>query len=1051
MKKNPDSSRKGGSRAASKRASGPKHPSNDEEKVLTPGGWRPKSKVHILEDGQHISGKGGRLQIIETATGKVVKDLGPTSTKKRPEHLRRTVEQSKSSPLQTVPAITDKGWIENTQWQNTGTQPIVYFSTTWVVPPVPSSDDDQIIFLFNGLQPDDGSHILQPVLQWGAANGTGKIWSITNWYANSEGGAAITKTPIQVNAGDVLQGVMTLTGQSGSEFSYHCSFVGHTSVDIDANNIDELTWAYETLEAYGSQDETKPVPQCSDYPNTPLTAFTDIEIKTGSDLAHGTDATIDWQTETTFTDCGQQVVVVSNASPGGIVYLYYQNVAQSLYFVVDKSTFGTDEVKDMLGSPSAGNYQDCFWVILEGFTPNQLGTTPLSIAGTLQSFADIDSITQDGSPLFENPAAPDQPQRIRFAFNIKFNSTSHFPTSPGSQLQKTVTANITVGGTFLTATADFELIAGADPYFTNVDPNNNAFYLSQDLRVFSAADGDVILGSTTFSSDPNDSIQRLLNQLNTNDAYTVPSSSDPLNSLPGQSGYETADSSVTPLNGAGKKNNNFAIARVRLQDAGGASAPDVRVFFRLFVAQSCDTDFQPTTTYQTITDAAGNLVPIASGATTDPSGQTLQTIPFFATTSADSDYDGSNPNGNIQTIDIPIGQHSAWKYFGCFLDVYDSANQSTFPGTHHCIVAEINYSGAPIVNTNGVTESPENCDKLAQRNLQITPSGNPSFPDTHRIPQTFDTRPSPAPGGTGTLPDYPDELPDELMVDWGNVPVGSVASIYWPQVNSQDVLDLAEKLYPAPNLFKADANTIKCSVTQGVTYIPIPPGPGKNFAGLFTVDLPKGITAGQEFNLKVRRIVSRQVPAVITIAGPSKKGRGRPSATHGRKVGNWRYITGTFQVKIPVATDEALLHQEENTLAILKWRQQNMSPAYRWYPVLTRLISYVSRRVSGFGGNPSAIPPSQLGVPPGLVTHRPQETRHDGKICEVIFDCFGDFEGFILESCASKERFVTCEKAIAEICLRACKERLAMTVYADKSRKIRKLIIRCGPSAGSEC
>ena len=174
-------------------------------------------------------------------------------------------------------------------------------------------------------------------------------------------------------------------------------------------------------------------------------------------------------------------------------------------------------------------------------------------------------------------------------------------------------------------------------------------------------------------------------------------------------------------------------------------------------------------------------------------------IPFFATTSADSDYDGSNPNGNIQTIDIPIGQHSAWKYFGCFLDVYDSANQSKFP-TARIIAsfAEINYSGAPIVNTNGVTESPENCDKLAQRNLQITPSGNPSFPDTHRIPQTFDTRPNPAPGGTGTLPDYP----DELMVDWGNMPVGSVASIYWPQVNSQDVLDLAEKLYPAPKPFQ---------------------------------------------------------------------------------------------------------------------------------------------------------------------------------------------------------------------------------------------------------
>jgi hypothetical protein len=52
---------------------------DDDELVLTPGGWRPKSKVHQLAPGQHISGKDGRLRIIETATGRVVKDLGPTS------------------------------------------------------------------------------------------------------------------------------------------------------------------------------------------------------------------------------------------------------------------------------------------------------------------------------------------------------------------------------------------------------------------------------------------------------------------------------------------------------------------------------------------------------------------------------------------------------------------------------------------------------------------------------------------------------------------------------------------------------------------------------------------------------------------------------------------------------------------------------------------------------------------------------------------------------------------------------------------------------------
>ena len=60
---------------------------------------------------------------------------------------------------------------------------------------------------------------------------------------------------------------------------------------------------------------------------------------------------------------------------------------------------------------------------------------------------------------------------------------------------------------------------------------------------------------------------------------------------------------------------------------------------------------------------------------------------------------------------------------------------------------------------------------------------------------------------------------DELMIDWGNVPVGSVASIYWPQVPSAQVLALADSLYKTRTLTLADAHTIQCKVTGGVTYI----------------------------------------------------------------------------------------------------------------------------------------------------------------------------------------------------------------------------------------
>src|SRR5262249_25369259 len=150
----------------------------------------------------------------------------------------------------------------------------------------------------------------------------------------------------------------------------------------------------------------------------------------------------------------------------------------------------------------------------------------------------------------------------------------------------------------------------------------------------------------------------------------------------------------------------------------------------------------------------------------------------------------------------------------------------------------------PIANTGGVTLSPENSDKLAQRNLQITSSGNPGFPESHRVPQAFDTRAGEPPIATGELLDYP----DELMIDWGNVPAGSLASIYWPQVNVQDVLNLARKRYSTHRLSAADAHTISVRTTKGVTYVPIPFATGTNFAGLFTVDLPNTVVVGQELN-----------------------------------------------------------------------------------------------------------------------------------------------------------------------------------------------------------
>ena len=89
-----------------------------------------------------------------------------------------------------------------------------------------------------------------------------------------------------------------------------------------------------------------------------------------------------------------------------------------------------------------------------------------------------------------------------------------------------------------------------------------------------------------------------------------------------------------------------------------------------------------------------------------------------------------------------------------------------------------------------------------------------------------------------------------------------------------------------------------------------------------------GITAGQEFNIVVRRLAPRQTDTFRAAEAAIIRKPGLPA----------RYVTGAFQVKIPVTGDEALRSREENTLAILKWRLLQMPPVYRWQPVVKRVL-----------------------------------------------------------------------------------------------------------------
>lgn len=748
-------------------------------------------------------------------------------------------------------------------------------------------------------------------------------------------------------------------------------------------------------------------------------------------------------------------------------------------FYDEKNTFGLDETKDIIRT-QGGLVSSAFWVVIDGFSQQSFLSLGIQVGSFAGSFAALPGVTITPNPAgaqFENGVNGTTPQQIRIPFDITLGDApghsilTSFPatgTSPPYVLSVSLTSNgTTVSGS--QASTEFELIAGADPYFTNIPPGQgNQPYLSQDLRVFSAAPAINQVpfpGAPAFATDSVAGaykyIQDLLGHLNGTAGFTNPSGTDPFSLLPDQQGEGQTDSSVAPfvfdfsnpLFPRLANNYNFAIARVRLRGQSGTSgeAKNVRVFFRVFGTQSGDTDYDPSGTYASQPDPAGK-----PGTPLPGVGNT--TIPFFATNNPGSETDYQAGGPNIQTMKIPSGQDSLYGYFGCFLNFYDPSYQiggeqiqAWLPGTHHCVVAQIAFDDAPIP----AGASPLSWDQLAQRNLQFTTVDNPGSAATHRAPQTFDCRPSRPTGqpGSSGLP------PDELMIDWGSVPNGSVASIYWPAVLAADVVALARQRGSKAPISASDAHTLSIPVDGGVSYVPIPPGAGQNLAGLFTLELPQGIRTGQRFEVVVRRISSKRgriapsprAPAALQ-SPPSRRpemnvnpqpAAVQPEAVIERPI-TWRYVVGSFVVRIPVSTGERMRVPEAMTLAIMKWRLAHLSPGNRWAPVLERYIKYCSARLDGVGGDASQVPASLTWVPPLTgEDHGPRATQLCGKVVEVLFDCNGEFEGFVLDDCCERRPVQSRGRGVAEVILRACRANLTVCVtMCPNGKRIERLAIR---------
>ena len=286
------------------------------EFVVTPGGYRPAEMVHKIGGDLKFRILTGRMQGVD-ASDTPVADYGS---------IPRDGENPALTPGYALPPGIDtpegseptasfgRGWIAFAHWRHEGSEPISSFRTTLSVPPEPETRSGQTVFLFPAMQ-DPIPMTLVPALQWGpSAAGGGEYWSVASWYVGGTSGAVFHGELVPVNAGDELTAFFDLVRRQRANFDYRCGFEGLNEADLPVYHVRELSRCGEVLAAYG-------IKQCTDYPAANATGFRDIEVVTGFRRPP-----LAWNPVNTITDCGQHVVVLSDANPGGEVDVHYRQI-----------------------------------------------------------------------------------------------------------------------------------------------------------------------------------------------------------------------------------------------------------------------------------------------------------------------------------------------------------------------------------------------------------------------------------------------------------------------------------------------------------------------------------------------------------------------------------------------------------------------------------------------------------------------------------------------------------------------------------------------------
>ena len=632
--------------------------------------------------------------------------------------------------------------------------------------------------------------------------------------------------------------------------------------------------------------------------------------------------------------------------------------------ITDRSTFSEEEVQS-LGGGGQATFTNALYVNFDGFIHTELSGIPSYTiweegTGTPIPASDL-TLVPVGRLLEVDPGHPDIPQRITYPFHVKFHNMNLFSTFTD---RKKIRVTFRLGWHNCSQTLD--LTKAPNPYMIDVEPaKNNPHWLSTDVRVFVAAEGITKFGDITLGNDddaPYTFIKRVLDKFN-----NIPNNdTHPFNSIPTDS--ESSSLILTnkiPLFGG--KVYNFAVAKVRYR-ANTTVAQKVKVFFRMFNTVSTGLEYNKATTYRN--NGPGlNTVPLLGIA-----GDEVVCIPFFLNKRVETiqGFPGAtamtsqtlDPNYEVKDI-APTPGTEVTMYFGCWIDI--NQTQKRFPinpagtdgpwpeascksimelirGRHMCLVSEVYFEPDP---TNpGAT--PGNSDNLSQRNLAILQSDNPGGPDSHTVVHTFEVRPT----STSMIKRG---YPDELLFRWYNLPKESEVTLYFSNIDTADIMELADTQNSPVSFTVVNKHTIQFKVAD-VSWLFIPSSSSQFIPALISIKLPDNITYGQTFRISVHQV----------------------SGIYDRK------IIGGFEFKIPVSKAELILDEERSTLSVMKYIASTIPPDNRWYPIFKRYLQFLSDKVDALGGNADAIHPNPDGSgDPYKPPVKPEDSCED-HICQLM-------------------------------------------------------------------